>query len=112
MPFTTRKVFATIGVGALKLVEGLGTFVENIGDGLVSIVGFTGGLFNSDFKNSPFSLSFNHHPTRLNKTLILYNIAFYIAKESEIKNLRMVLTGKLAGTAEETIKERLRETYV
>lgn len=38
--------------------------------------------------------------------------AFYIAKESEIKNLRMVLTGKLAGTAEETIKERLRETYV
>ena len=38
--------------------------------------------------------------------------AFYIAKENEIKNLRMVLTGKLAGTAEETIKERLRETYV
>ena len=34
------------------------------------------------------------------------------AKENEIKNLRMVLTGKLAGTAEETIKERLRETYV
>lgn len=47
-----KKVFATIGVGALKLVEGLGTFVENIGDGLVSIVGFTGGLFNSDFKNA------------------------------------------------------------
>ena len=38
--------------------------------------------------------------------------AFYIAKESEIKNLRMVLTGKLAGTAEEIMKERLRETYV
>ena len=27
--------------------------------------------------------------------------AFYIAKENEIKNLRMVLTGKLAGTAEQ-----------
>lgn len=38
--------------------------------------------------------------------------AFYIAKENEIKNLRMVLAGKLAGIAEETIKERLRETYV
>ena len=38
--------------------------------------------------------------------------AFYIAKESEIKNLRMVLTGKLAGTSEEIMKERLRETYV
>lgn len=39
-------------------------------------------------------------------------MAFFIAKESEIKNLRMVLTGKLAGTSEETMKERLRETYV
>lgn len=38
--------------------------------------------------------------------------AFYIAKESEIKNLRMVLTGKLTGLDEETMKERLRETYV
>lgn len=38
--------------------------------------------------------------------------AFYLAKESEIKNLRMVLTGKLSQTAEETMKERLRETYV
>jgi len=38
--------------------------------------------------------------------------AFYLAKESEIKNLRMVLTGKLSGTPEETMKERLRETYV
>ena len=38
--------------------------------------------------------------------------AFYIAKEIELKNLRMVLTGKLVGIAEETLKERLRETYV
>ena len=38
--------------------------------------------------------------------------AFYLAKESEIKNLRMILTGKLSKTPEETMKERLRETYV
>lgn len=38
--------------------------------------------------------------------------AFYVAKEMELKNLRMVLTGKLVGIAEETLKERLRETYV
>lgn len=38
--------------------------------------------------------------------------AFYVAKELELKNLRMVLTGKLVGIAEETLKERLRETYV
>ena len=38
--------------------------------------------------------------------------AFHIAKESEIKNLRMVLTGKAAGLSDEIMKERLRETYV
>ena len=47
-----KKLFATIGMGALKLVEGLATFVENIGDGLVSIVGFVGGIFSSDFRDS------------------------------------------------------------
>ena len=47
-----KKLFATIGMGALKLVEGLASFVENIGDGLVSIVGFIGGIFSSEFKNS------------------------------------------------------------
>ena len=47
-----KKLFATIGMGALKLVEGLATFVENIGDGLVSIVGFVGGIFSSEFKDS------------------------------------------------------------
>ncbi|MBR5489439.1 MAG: V-type ATPase subunit, partial [Firmicutes bacterium] len=38
--------------------------------------------------------------------------AFYVAKEMELKNLRMVLTGKLVGIPEETLKERLREAYV
>ena len=34
--------------------------------------------------------------------------AFYVAKEMELKNLRMVLTGKLVGIPEETLKERLK----
>lgn len=38
--------------------------------------------------------------------------AFLIAKESENKNLRMILTGKIAGTSKEVILERLRKTYV
>ena len=38
--------------------------------------------------------------------------AFYLAKENENKNLRMILTGKLVGTDPAVIKERLRETYV
>ena len=38
--------------------------------------------------------------------------AFLLAKESEIKNLRMILTGKIAGTDKDVIIERLRETYV
>lgn len=39
-------------------------------------------------------------------------VGYLVAKETENKNLRMILTGKIAGTANETIKERLRETYV
>ena len=38
--------------------------------------------------------------------------AYLIAKENENKNLRMILTGKIAGTAKEVILERLRKTYV
>lgn len=38
--------------------------------------------------------------------------AHLIAKESEIKNLRMILNGKIAGTPFEVIEERMRETYV
>ena len=47
-----KKVFSTIGLSALKLIEGLGTFVENIGDGVVAITGFVGGIFSSDFKDA------------------------------------------------------------
>ena len=47
-----KKLFATIGMGALKLVEGLGSFVENLGDGLVSVAGFVGGVFSSDFQDA------------------------------------------------------------
>ncbi len=38
--------------------------------------------------------------------------AYLIAKESETKNLRMIFTGKIAGTPKEVILERLRESYV
>ena len=38
--------------------------------------------------------------------------AYLIAKDSEIKNLRMIFTGKIAGTPKEVILERLRKTYV
>ena len=47
-----KKLFATIGMGALKLVEGLGSFVENLGDGVVSVFGFVGGIFNSDLQDA------------------------------------------------------------
>ena len=47
-----KKIFSSIGLTALKLVEGLGGFVESLGDGVVSLAGAAGGLFNEDFKNS------------------------------------------------------------
>lgn len=39
-------------------------------------------------------------------------VGFLVAKETEIKNLRMILTGKIANTPADIIKSRLRETYV
>lgn len=46
-----KKLFATIGMGALKIVEGFIGVNENVIDGLVAIVGFIGGIFSSDFKD-------------------------------------------------------------
>ena len=47
-----KKLFSSIGMGLTKFVEGVASGIENITDGAVSIVGFVGGIFNSDFKNS------------------------------------------------------------
>ena len=38
-------------------------------------------------------------------------IAYVLAKETEIKNLRIIFTGKLNRLPDNTIRERLRETY-
>lgn len=47
-----KKVFSSVGMALTKFVEGVASGLENICDGAVSIVGFVGGIFNSDFKNS------------------------------------------------------------
>lgn len=39
-------------------------------------------------------------------------VGYLIAKEQEIKTARIVMAGKLAGLKPESIRERLRETYV
>ena len=39
-------------------------------------------------------------------------VGYLRAKEAEVKDLRMILTGKVSGMDGEAIKERLRETYV
>jgi len=39
-------------------------------------------------------------------------IGYLVAKESEIRNVRIVMVGKINGISPEIIRERLRETYV
>lgn len=39
-------------------------------------------------------------------------IAYALAKETELKNIRIILVGKLNGVAKEILAERLREPYV
>lgn len=38
--------------------------------------------------------------------------AYYVAKETEIKALRIILSAKLSGASNETVRERMRELYV
>lgn len=39
-------------------------------------------------------------------------VAFMVAKDMEVKNLRIIITGKQAGLSESILKERLRNVYV
>jgi len=39
-------------------------------------------------------------------------IAWLFAKETEIRNVRMIMTGKINNLPMDMIRERLRETYV
>ncbi len=39
-------------------------------------------------------------------------IAYVLAKETELKNIRIILVGKLNGLSKETLEEHLREPYV
>ena len=39
-------------------------------------------------------------------------VAYVLARENEIKTVRIILTGRLNGLAEEAIRERVREMYV
>ncbi|MBC7240560.1 MAG: V-type ATPase subunit, partial [Chloroflexi bacterium] len=39
-------------------------------------------------------------------------VAFMVAKDMEVKNLRIIITGKQAGLSEDLLKERLRDVYV
>ena len=39
-------------------------------------------------------------------------VAYIIARQNEIKAVRMILSAKISGLSEQTIKERLRDMYV
>lgn len=47
-----KKLFSTIGMGALKIIEGFIAVNENVIDGHVALVGWIGGLFSSEFQDS------------------------------------------------------------
>jgi V/A-type H+-transporting ATPase subunit C len=39
-------------------------------------------------------------------------VGYMMAKENEVKIVRIILAGKLAGLSSETIRKRLRQSYV
>ena len=51
-------------------------------------------------------------PQKYNSFTVGPIIAYYIARQNEIKMVRIILSGKLNGLSEESIRERVREMYV
>lgn len=51
-------------------------------------------------------------PQKYNSFTISPLLAFVLAKENEIKSVRIILSGKLNELSDESVRERLRETYV
>ena len=51
-------------------------------------------------------------PQKFNAFTISPVAAYLLAKEGEIKSVRLILSGKLNHLQEEKIMERLRESYV
>ena len=51
-------------------------------------------------------------PQRYNPFTIGPLAGYLLARESEIKSVRLILSAKRNGLAEQTIRERLRECYV
>ena len=51
-------------------------------------------------------------PQRMNSVSVSPIVAFYLARENEIRMARIILTAKANGFSEETIRERVRKMYV
>jgi V/A-type H+/Na+-transporting ATPase subunit C len=51
-------------------------------------------------------------PQKYNPFTIAPIAAYFLAKENEIKTVRILLSGKLNQLSDESVRERLRETYV
>ncbi len=51
-------------------------------------------------------------PQRMNSVSVSPIVAYYLARENEIRMARIILTAKANGFGEETIRERVRKMYV
>ena len=54
----------------------------------------------------------NPYEAKLKSLTIEPIVAYTYAKQTEIKNIRIIFTGKFNNISAEKIKERLRESYV
>lgn len=67
----------------------------------------------SNFERWCDNLIINHiKPQRFNPFTLSPLAAYILGKENEIKSIRILLSGKLNNLSENSIRERLRETYV
>ena len=124
--FRIRKIYKDKYILEVSYIEGgkisLNTFIENLEEDEQNLkykfIGFSDAIEQAIYNYNSLdkfcdNYIMNYMKEAKLKSLTIEPILAYIyAKKTELKNIRIILTGKLNHISTEKIKERLRESYV
>ena len=124
--FRIRKIYKDKYILEVSYIEGgkisLNTFIENLEEDEQNLkykfIGFSDTIEQAIYNYNSLdkfcdNYIMNYMKEAKLKSLTIEPILAYIyAKKTELKNIRIILTGKLNHISTEKIKERLRESYV
>ena len=118
--YKNYEIFKTsyISGGRISLITYEKNFFEEDQNLKGKFVGFSEIIEQAIYDYSKLDIYFDNYimsymkEAKLKSLSIEPIVAYIYAKQTEIKNIRIILTGKIAKISSEKIKERLRESYV